>query len=126
MNLTLDGNIIRGWSVTSTGGIAGYYELISGITNNHNQVPSDYALSQNYPNPFNPSTKIAFSLPKAGNVSLVVYDILGREVATLVNTFVNAGTHVVPFDASALSSGVYLYKITSGSFIDSKKMVLIK
>ncbi len=126
MNLTLDGNIIRGWSVTSTGGIAGYYELISGITNNHNQVPSDYALSQNYPNPFNPSTKIAFSLPKAGNVSLVVYDILGREVATLVNEFTTAGNHTIDFNASNLASGVYVYKIQAGDFVDAKKMVLMK
>jgi photosystem II stability/assembly factor-like uncharacterized protein len=126
MDLTLDGNVIRGWSVTSTGGIAGYYELISGISNNNNQVPSNYVLSQNYPNPFNPSTKISYSLPKAGNVNLVVYDILGREVAVLVNEFTTAGNHTIDFNASGLSSGVYLYKIQSGNFTATKKMVLVK
>jgi len=126
MNLDLDGNIIRGWSVTSTGGIAGYYELLTGVSNNQNEVPSNYALSQNYPNPFNPSTKISFSLPKAGNVKLVVYDILGREVTTLVNDYLNASNHTVDFNASTLASGVYVYRIEAGSFTAAKKMMLIK
>ena len=126
MDMTLDGNVIRGWSVTNTGNIAGYYEMISGISNNHNQIPSDYSLSQNYPNPFNPSTKISFSLPQANNVKLVVYDLLGREVATLVNDYMNAGNHTVDFNASTLASGVYMYRIEAGSFTAAKKMMLLK
>ena len=126
MDMTLDGNIIRGWSVTSNGAIAGYYELISGVSNSQNQVPSDYVLSQNYPNPFNPSTKISFSLPQANNVKLVVYDLLGREVSTLVNGYMNAGVHTVDFNASSLASGIYLYRIEAGSFTAAKKMMLIK
>jgi hypothetical protein len=126
MNLTLDGNVIRGWSVTSSGGIAGYYEVISGISNNNNQVPSNYELSQNYPNPFNPSTNISFQLPQANNVKLVVYDLLGREVATIVNGYMNAGKHTVDFNASTLASGVYVYRIEAGSFTAAKKMILVK
>ncbi len=96
------------------------------VPNTNNQLPQKYSLEQNYPNPFNPTTNITFALPKAGNITLKVYDILGREVMTIVNSYVNAGTHIVPFDASSLSSGVYIYKINAGEFTDSKKMVLIK
>ena len=99
---------------------------LTSVPNTNNQVPKDYVLQQNYPNPFNPTTNITFALPKSGIVILKVYDVLGKEVASLVNSFTNAGTHIVPFDASALSSGVYIYKITTGDFTDSKKMVLIK
>jgi hypothetical protein len=126
MSLKLDGNIIRGWAVTSNGRIAKYNELISGITNNQNITPENYSLMQNYPNPFNPSTKISFSLPKAGDVSLVVFDILGREVATIINNYKSAGNYTVNFDASNLSSGIYFYTLKSGNFTESKKMVLMK
>jgi hypothetical protein len=126
MNLKLDGQIIRGWAVTSNGRIARYHELISGISNNQNNMPENYSLLQNYPNPFNPSTKISFSLPKAGDVKLVVFDILGREIATLVNGFTGAGNHTVDFNAANLSSGVYLYKIQAGDFTETRKMILMK
>jgi len=86
----------------------------------------DYYLSNNYPNPFNPSTKITFRIPTAEHVEMTVYDLLGREVATLVNGFKNAGNYTVDFYASKLASGVYLYRIKSGDFILSKKMVLLK
>jgi hypothetical protein len=100
--------------------------IITGVKNEQNIIPGTYNLFQNYPNPFNPVTQISFALPVAGNVNLVVYDILGREVATLVNDYRTAGTHTVNFDASRIASGVYMYKITSGDFTDTKKMVLIK
>jgi Ni,Fe-hydrogenase III small subunit len=100
-------------------------EYPTGVSSN-NHVPGEYKLGQNYPNPFNPSTTISYSLPKAGDVKLVVFDMLGREVATLVNGFVDAGNHSVDFDASNLSSGVYMYKIQAGDFTDTKKMVLMK
>jgi len=126
MNLVLDGNVIRGWAVTSAGGIAMYNEILTGINNKNNEIPVNYSLSQNYPNPFNPATKISFALPKAGYVELKVYDILGREAATIVSDFKQAGKHTVDFDASSLASGVYIYTIRSGDFMDTKKMVLIK
>ncbi len=89
-------------------------------------VPLQYGLEQNYPNPFNPSTTIRFQMPSKGFVTLRIYDIVGREVATLVNGFQEAGTHNVKFDASNLPSGIYLYRITSGTYAETKKLVLIK
>jgi hypothetical protein len=97
-----------------------------GIENPNSQIPNVYALNQNYPNPFNPTTSISFALPKAGVVELKVYDILGKEVATLVNGFNQAGSHTVNFDASGLSSGIYFYTLKSADFTDTKKMVLVK
>ncbi|HCI70816.1 MAG TPA: hypothetical protein DHV30_09570, partial [Balneola sp.] len=80
----------------------------------------------NYPNPFNPTTEINFSLPESGEVSLKVYDMLGREVSTIVSSQMSAGTHSVTFDASFLSSGIYIYRLTSGSTTITKRMTLIK
>ena len=85
-----------------------------------------YSLNQNYPNPFNPTTTINFSLPVDGNVVLKVYNVLGKEVATLVNGFEKAGGKEVSFDASSLPSGMYIYSIKSGNFSASKKMMLLK
>ncbi len=126
MSLILDGNIIRGWAVGSSGVISMYNEVVTGVSSNQNETPSDYSLSQNYPNPFNPSTKISFALPKASDVKIVVYDILGKVVATLVNDYRTAGTHQVEFNASNLASGVYLYRIEAGDFRDAKRMILVK
>mgnify|MGYP000051744754 CR=1 FL=1 len=89
-------------------------------------VPTSPSLSPNYPNPFNPTTMINYQLAEKGKVILKVYNVLGKEVATLVNEEQSAGVYSVKFNASLLSSGVYFYKITSGSFIDMKKMVLLK
>jgi len=97
-----------------------------GINTNNNEIPKVYSLNQNYPNPFNPSTQISFGLPKSGNVKLVVFDILGREVKTLVNEFQTAGTHNITFDGSALASGIYFYTITANEFTATKKMLLVK
>ena len=91
-----------------------------------NSLPTDYLLEQNFPNPFNPSTVIRYALPENANVNLVVYDILGREIAKLVNGEVDAGYHQILFDGSKLSSGIYFYKLTSGAFIKINKMLLIK
>jgi len=88
--------------------------------------PLSFSLEQNYPNPFNPSTTIEYSIPQNSLVTLKVYDVLGREVATLVNEQNEAGKHTVEFDASKLNSGVYFYKIESGNFIETKKMILVK
>lgn len=92
----------------------------------HGIMPEEYSLSQNYPNPFNPATNIKFSLPVSGQASLKVYDMLGREVKTLINEDMPAGYYDVNFDASGLSSGVYFYTLTSGNFTSSNKMILLK
>jgi hypothetical protein len=89
-------------------------------------APKEYQLNQNYPNPFNPSTVIEFAIPTAGNVSLKIYDVLGREVATLLNERRNAGVHRINFNASNLSSGTYFYRLQSGGFTQTKKMILVK
>ena len=97
-----------------------------GIGQIGNGIPETYALSQNYPNPFNPTTKINFAIPKQGLVSLKVYDVLGREVANLVNEVKTAGNYIVDFDASTFASGVYFYKLDVNGFTDVKRMMLIK
>ena len=90
-------------------------------------IPVTFALKQNYPNPFNPSTKIGFDLPESANVSLVVYDLLGRQVSTILdNKSLSAGSYSYIMDASNLTSGVYIYRIQAGGFISTKKMTLIK
>ena len=91
-----------------------------------NEIPNAYSLSQNYPNPFNPTTTFKFSLPNAAQTKLVIYDLLGREVSVLVNAQLNAGNYKVVWDASNYSSGVYFYRIEAGSFVDVKKLVLMK
>jgi hypothetical protein len=101
-----------------------YFTYIGGIGTI--TVPNYYSLEQNYPNPFNPSTKIKYTIPRAGDVKITVYDILGKEVAVLVNEYKNPGIYSIDFNASALSSGVYFYKIRAGDFTDTKKMLLIK
>jgi len=90
------------------------------------RIPSEFFLSQNYPNPFNPSTQIKYSIKKAGLVQLRVYDILGKEIATLVNTNKEAGNYSIEFNANQLPSGIYIYRMQSGSFVSSKKMILLK
>ncbi|MHB1687443.1 MAG: T9SS type A sorting domain-containing protein [Ignavibacteriaceae bacterium] len=93
---------------------------------NYKPVVKDFNLSQNYPNPFNPTTQIQFSIPKESKVVLKVYNLLGEEVATLVNQQLASGTYTYQFDASKLSSGVYLYRITAGNYSFIKKMTLLK
>jgi len=90
------------------------------------EVPMDFALDQNYPNPFNPVTTIRFDLPEAVHVRLVVYDVMGREVARLVDGTMQAGQHRARWDASGLPSGVYLYRLTAGAFTETKAMILLK
>jgi|GEM_PF-754826 len=117
-------------TVTDTGGLTDVTTrriLITSVsTEEVGGLPTEFALRQNYPNPFNPSTNINYSLPEASKVTIVVYDMLGQRIAELVNAEKSAGYHTVSFDASALSSGVYIYQIRAGSFTQTRKMMLIK
>ncbi len=91
-----------------------------------NEIPSSFELSQNYPNPFNPSTSIKFSLPNAGMVKLSIYNVLGQEVANLVNSYKESGNYIINWNAGNLSSGMYIYRLETGSQIITKKMTLLK
>jgi len=102
------------------------YGSITGINIDPGDIPENFSLAQNFPNPFNPSTTIKFAMPKDGNVSLKVYDVLGNEVKTLVEGFQKAGTYSIYFSGMEISSGVYYYRLTTDSFTDVKKMVLVK
>jgi hypothetical protein len=99
---------------------------ITSVKQGNNSFPANYSLSQNYPNPFNPSTEIKYSIAKSGLVTLKVYNLLGQEIATLVNQEQKTGNYVVNFDASKLASGIYIYRIQSGNFSLTKKMILLK
>jgi hypothetical protein len=88
--------------------------------------PADYVLLQNYPNPFNPTTVIAFSLPITHHASLKVFDLLGREVAVLVDEEKPAGMHSAKWDASGFNSGVYFYRLAAGSFSESRRLLLVR
>jgi hypothetical protein len=101
-------------------------DFITSVERLDDLTPSQFELEQNYPNPFNPSTKIRFTIPEAGLVTLKIYNLLGEEVATLLNEEQTTGVYEVTFDAARLSSGVYFYTMTSGNFVASKKMILLK
>jgi len=101
------------------------YEQVTGVAAD-NIAPAQFNLMQNYPNPFNPSTTIKYQVPEAGIVSLKIYDILGSEVKSLVNEEKQPGTYSVIFNAHNLASGVYYYRIQAGSFVDTKKLILLK
>jgi hypothetical protein len=126
MDFINTGSAVYGYAISYFGNVIKYTESLVGITSQNNSVPDGFSLHQNYPNPFNPSTKISFVLPQANNVKLIVYDALGREVAVLVNEFRQAGQWSAEFNASALSSGIYFYRLEAGSFTETKKMLLIK
>lgn len=96
------------------------------VTPTNTNVPSQFELSQNYPNPFNPTTNIKFSLPKATNVQIVIFNSVGQEVKSLVNEYKTAGSYTVDFNASDLASGTYFYKIITSDFTETKKMTLVK
>ena len=102
------------------------FGTLTGVENSSNSIPTSFNLKQNFPNPFNPTTKIVYSIPKSSDVSLKVFNVLGQEVATLVNQQQNAGFYSVNFDAGSLASGIYIYRIQAGSFVSTKKMTLLK
>ncbi len=97
-----------------------------GVESDDKDLPQNINLSQNYPNPFNPSTIINFKLPLKSFVSLKVYDVLGREIKTLISGERKSGIYNIAFRAEELSSGIYFYKLEAGDFIQTKKMILLK
>lgn len=132
------GDIDKQWSTTSMSSdgsklIAGVDDgrlylgesILTGIENDKT-IPGQFILYQNYPNPFNPTTKISYQIPADDFVTLKIFDVLGREAATLINTNQTAGFYEVTFNAANLTSGVYFYKIEAGSFSSVKKLLLMK
>jgi hypothetical protein len=105
--------------VTTNGGIVTDVDEAS-------TLPDELALSQNYPNPFNPSTTIEFALPQSGYVTLKVYNVLGEEVVTLIAGDHAAGTFNATWDAAEMPSGVYFYRLTAGSYVETRKMILVR
>jgi hypothetical protein len=101
-------------------------EMISSVPLLPGEVPAGFSLEQNFPNPFNPGTTIRFSLPRKTRTSLKVFDLLGREVALLVDQEMAAGTYEVPFDGKRLSSGVYYYRLQTGEYLQSRKFLLLR
>ena len=121
-------NVVVMYSVSSSGEILKSRQTIQpvGIVEIGNSIPHDFLLSQNYPNPFNPSTKIGYSVSQKSFVTLKVFDPVGSEVATLVNGEMEAGSYNIEFNAANLPSGVYFYKIQTGTFVQTKKMILLR
>ncbi|MBK7632567.1 MAG: T9SS type A sorting domain-containing protein [Ignavibacteriales bacterium] len=117
----MDGNV---YSFSKTIPISG--EGHPSAVEDEEVLPKEFSLSQNYPNPFNPSTSIQYSIGSRQFVSLKIYDVIGNEVATLVNEYRNSGSYDTEFNADKLSSGVYYYQLRAGSFVQTKKMILMK
>jgi photosystem II stability/assembly factor-like uncharacterized protein len=120
---------LRGWTgqfgisrTTNGGGIIVY----TGFVNNGNEVPVKFTLFQNYPNPFNPITTIKLDLPKSSNVNLIICDMLGRELYSIVNEYLRMGSYEFTWDARNYSSGIYFYRLVAGSYTETKKMMLLK
>jgi hypothetical protein len=129
-SMTTSGNILNlytGFFLNQNGGAKIYKRTsVIGIHSVSTEVPSEFSLSQNFPNPFNPVTNIEFAVPKAGFVKLAVYDITGMEIETLASGQMSAGTYKADWNASGYSSGVYFYKLESGGFTETRKMILVK
>lgn len=125
-DLVVDNLVFQDY-VLGTKLIDGFGDTVTGIEDQKHIVPTEITLAQNYPNPFNPSTMISYSLPHSADVRLAVYDVLGREVATLVDGYQSGGEHKVPFTATGLASGTYLYKLfVDGRSTITKKMLFLK
>ncbi|MFA6598842.1 MAG: choice-of-anchor J domain-containing protein, partial [Ignavibacteriaceae bacterium] len=129
---TNNSNVMLAWQyVGNDGDLMGIdnVKLMHGtvdVKDNSAEIPTEYVLTQNYPNPFNPTTKISYSIPSNSNVTIKIFDALGRIVATLVNEEKTAGKYTVEFNGSNLSSGVYFYRLKAENFVDTKKLMLLK
>ncbi len=99
---------------------------LTAISGRESEVPSEYKLEQNFPNPFNPSTVFEFALPKQSHVKLEVYNLLGERVAAVLDEVLTAGYYSVPYNAKRLASGVYLYRLSAGTFVETKKMLFLR
>jgi hypothetical protein len=99
---------------------------LTSVKESGTEYPGSFSLAQNYPNPFNPATTINYSIPKQSNVTIKVYNVLGKEIMTLVNEYKSTGNYKVEFDAKNLSSGIYFYQMKTNEFIQTKKMSLLK
>jgi hypothetical protein len=117
-------NVLKGAVIK--GIVYGDTSLVVGINDKYPTLPDEYTLSQNYPNPFNPATIINYSIPKAGQVKLTVYNAIGSKVATILNEYKPAGNYSVRFNASSLASGIYFYRLESGNYSMAKKFILLK
>ncbi len=100
--------------------------MITGIIDKSDKIPTNFSLGQNYPNPFNPTTTINYTIPNRSRVTLSLYNTLGQKVAQLVNGDKDAGAYSITFDASGMASGVYLYRMETGSFMQTRKLVVLK
>jgi hypothetical protein len=114
-----------GWYVDNIR-VLGYSSSPTGVKADENKLPSSFALHQNFPNPFNPSTQISFAVPVEAQVQLEIYNVLGERVATLVNETRPAGFYTEQFDARNLTSGVYFYRLHSGGFVQTRKLLLLR
>jgi hypothetical protein len=129
---TTDGGFVIAGSIHGPGSGDDFYVVKTGPDASNaapdmvGAVPSGFALEQNYPNPFNPSTQIAYALPRTGRVSLTISNLLGQNVAVVEDEIQTAGTHTVSFDGSALPSGIYFYRLQTGDFVQTKKMIILK
>ena len=121
---TLILSVSNGFNINQTQWLINVEDVTS--VNTDDGIPETYGLNQNYPNPFNPSTIISYQLPEMSNVSIKVFDVLGRELITLINETQDPGYYHLDFNAKSLSSGIYFYKISSGNYASSKKMILLK
>jgi photosystem II stability/assembly factor-like uncharacterized protein len=117
---------LHGWACGSTGMILKYNAAVIGIQNQNQNYPQTDILHQNYPNPFNPATTIEFSIAKTSRVKITIYDVLGRELTVLLNEIRRTGNYKIKFTAERLASGVYFYTLTTGSFTETKKLVILK
>ncbi|MER3522964.1 MAG: hypothetical protein C4326_02580 [Ignavibacteria bacterium] len=127
LSLLAYANTLHAWAVGFSGSVFKHESPLTGVVEERTEpTPRDIALYQNYPNPFNPTTIIKFQLPSSSFVSLKVYDVLGREVRTLVNGVQEPGFTSVEFDAGDLPSGVYCCRLGAGEFVATKKMLLIR
>ena len=101
-------------------------QILTDVAPQSSEVPGEYTLAQNYPNPFNPATKIGFGVTGYGLVSLKVYDVLGREVATLVNEVKAPGSYTVQWNAASVAGGVYFYRLSTSDFVQTRKLVVLR